>query len=133
MYAFVKTRGVLAFTTNDSSARASCRSWYARSAGYSGPSRPLWQPELAMKAGVIVAAVVGLAIAVWLLLHVGAEAVLATIASVGLGGFALICLTGFFVVALMGSGWFVLLPEYRLRDLVSCIIGRQTRDSAGDI
>jgi putative membrane protein len=86
-----------------------------------------------MKAGVIAAALVGLAIAVWLLLRVGAASVFAAIASVGLGGFALICLTGLFVVALMGSGWFALMPQHRLRDLVSCIIGRQTRDSGGDI
>ena len=86
-----------------------------------------------MKAGVIAAAVLGLAIAVWLLFHVGAAAVFAAIASVGLGGFALICLTGLGIVTLMGSGWFALLPDHRLRNLVSCIIGRQTRDSAGDI
>jgi putative membrane protein len=86
-----------------------------------------------MKAGVIAAALVGLAVAVWLLLHVGAASVFAAIASVGLGGFLLICLTGLFVVALMGSGWFALMPDHRLRNLVSCIIGRQTRDSGGDI
>jgi len=86
-----------------------------------------------MKAGVIAAALLGLALAVWLLLHVGAASVFAAIASVGIGGFALICLTGLGVVAIMGSGWFALLPDHRPRNLVSCIIGRQTRDSAGDI
>jgi putative membrane protein len=86
-----------------------------------------------MKAGVIVAALIGLAIAVWLLLRVGAGSVFAAIASVGLGGFVLICLTGLVVVSLMGSGWFALMPDHRLRNLVSCIVARQTRDSAGDI
>ena len=86
-----------------------------------------------MKIGVIIAALVGLAVAVWLLLDVGIGAVFAAVASVGVGGFALICLYGLCVVALMGSGWFALMPDHHLRNLVTCIIGRQTRDSAGDV
>ncbi len=86
-----------------------------------------------MKIGVVIAALVGLAVAVWLLLHVGIGAVLAAVASVGVGGFALICLYGLCVVALMGCGWFALMPDHHLRNLVTCIIGRQTRDSAGDV
>src|SRR6185437_4716322 len=128
-----KTRAVSASTTSASSAHASCRSWCAHSGGCSGRSQPRSPHEQAMKAGVVAAAIFGLAIAVWLLFHVGAASVFAAIASVGLGGFALICLTGLGIVALMGSGWFALLPDHRPRNLVSCIIGRQTRDSAGDI
>ena len=86
-----------------------------------------------MKAGVIVAAAIGLIVAVWLLFHVGAAAVFSAIASVGIGGFVLICLTGLFLVAMMASGWFVLLPQLNWRNFLSCLIGRQTRDSAGDI
>src|SRR5476651_1998658 len=86
-----------------------------------------------MKFGVIAAALIGLAVAVWLLLHVGIGSVLAAVGSVGIGGFALICLYGFTVVAVMGSGWFALMPHGRPRDLATCVIGRQTRDSAGDI
>ena len=33
----------------------------------------------------------------------------------------------------MGSGWFALLPVRRSRDLLTCMVGRQMRDSAGDI
>ena len=86
-----------------------------------------------MRIGVIAAALIGLAAAVWLLLDVGIAPVFAAIGSVGFGGFALICLYGFGVVCLLGSGWFVLLPEYAIQALAACIIGRQTRDSAGDI
>jgi putative membrane protein len=86
-----------------------------------------------MKFGVIAATLVGLAVAVWLILHIGIAPVFAAITSVGVGGFAVICLYGFAVVALMGSGWFALLPHGRPRDLVSLILARQTRDSAGDI
>ena len=86
-----------------------------------------------MKFGVIAAALIGLAVAVWLLLHIGVAPVFAAIGSVGIAGFALICLYGCGVVALMGSGWFALIPHGHSRDLLTCIIGRQTRDSAGDI
>ena len=86
-----------------------------------------------MKVGVIVAAAVGLVVSVWLLVHIGAAAVFGAIASVGIGGFALICLTGLVIVLMMASGWFVLLPQLNGRNLLSCVIGRQTRDSAGDI
>ena len=67
-----------------------------------------------MKFGVIAAALIGLAVAVWLLLHIGIAPVFAAIASVGIGGFALICLYGCAVVALMGSGWFALMPDHRV-------------------
>jgi putative membrane protein len=86
-----------------------------------------------MKIGVIAAALLGLAVAVWLLLHIGIEPVFAAVASVGFGGFALICLYGCAVVALMGSGWFALMADHHPRDLVTFIVARQTRDSAGDI
>jgi putative membrane protein len=33
----------------------------------------------------------------------------------------------------MGSGWFALMPDHVARNLVTCIMGRQMRDSAGDI
>ncbi len=33
----------------------------------------------------------------------------------------------------MGSGWFALIPGRTPRDLVTCIMARQTRDSAGDV
>jgi len=86
-----------------------------------------------MRFGVIAAAFVGLAVAIWLLLHIGIAAVFSAVTSVGLGGFTLICLYGTAVVALMGSGWFALLADRRPRELLTFIIGRQMRDSAGDI
>jgi len=86
-----------------------------------------------MKFGVTAAALIGLAVAFWLLLHIGIAPVFSAIGSVGIGGFALICLYGCTVVAMMGSGWFALIPHGHGRELLTCIIGRQTRDSAGDI
>ncbi len=86
-----------------------------------------------MRIGVIVAALVGLALAVWLVFHIGIDSVFSAIASVGIGGFALLCLYGVVVVALLGSAWYALIPHGRPRDILTFIIGRQTRDSAGDV
>jgi len=86
-----------------------------------------------MKLGVIVASAIGLALAVWLVLHIGIGQVWGTIASVGAGGFVLLCSYGFCVVGLLGCAWFALIPHKSPRDLLTFIIARQTRDSAGDI
>jgi len=86
-----------------------------------------------MKIGVIAAALVGLALFVWLLFHIGVEAVWDAILRVGFGGFAIFIAAGLGVVALLGCGWLALIPHARPRDAVTFIIGRQTRDSAGDI
>ncbi len=86
-----------------------------------------------MKIGVIVAALIGLALFVWLLFHIGVESVWQAVASVGLGGFALLTAAGIAVVALLGSAWLVLIPRAGPRDFVTFVIGRQARDSAGDI
>lgn len=86
-----------------------------------------------MKLGVIAVALAGLAVAVWLLFHIGIAAVFTAVTAVGIGGFAVLCAFGLGVVALMGSAWFALIPHATPRDLVTFVIGRQTRDSAGDI
>lgn len=86
-----------------------------------------------MKYGVIAAAIVGLALAVWLILHSGIGQIWSTIASVGPGGFVLLCAYGLCVVSLMGVGWYVLIPNHTPRDLATFIMARQTRDSAGDV
>lgn len=86
-----------------------------------------------MKIGVIAAALVGLALFVWLLFHIGIESVWRAVAAVGFGGFAFLTVAGIAVVALLGTGWLVLIPQAKLSDLGTFIIGRQMRDSAGDI
>ena len=83
-----------------------------------------------MKRGRIVAALGGLALVVWLVLHSGVAAVWAAVAAVGIGGFALLTAAGLLVVALLGSGWLALMPKASARDFLTFVIGRQTRDSA---
>ncbi|HEY0105427.1 MAG TPA: lysylphosphatidylglycerol synthase domain-containing protein [Rhizomicrobium sp.] len=86
-----------------------------------------------MKLGVVLAAAVGLALFVWLFADIGVGQVFAAVVSVGIGGFALLCVAGFAVVALMGLAWLALIPQDNPRDALTYILGRQTRDSAGDI
>jgi glycosyltransferase 2 family protein len=86
-----------------------------------------------MKIGVIAAALIGLALAIWLLLHIGVGQVFAAIGAVGISGFVLVVGYGLFVVVLLGTAWSVLVPGHGLRNLATFIIGRQTRDSAGDV
>lgn len=84
-----------------------------------------------MKIGVIAAALIGLALTVWLVLHIGIAPILSAILAIGIGGFALTIVYALGVVALMGCAWYVLLPSPS--DLLTFVIGRQTRDSAGDL
>jgi putative membrane protein len=86
-----------------------------------------------MKFGVIAAALIGLALFVWLLLHIGVEQVWQAIARVGFGGFAVLAVAGVAVVAMLGTAWLALIPNAKPRDVLTFILGRQTRDSAGDI
>ncbi|MEI9988728.1 MAG: lysylphosphatidylglycerol synthase domain-containing protein [Rhizomicrobium sp.] len=86
-----------------------------------------------MKIGVILAALVGLALFVWLLLHIGVAEVFHTVMAIGLGGFVLYCAAGTVVVALLGTAWAALIPHGHPRDALTYILARQTRDSAGDI
>ena len=84
-----------------------------------------------MKLGAIAALLAGLALAVFLILHIGLEPVLAAAARVGWGGFALICLSGLCVVALLGAGWTALIHDGARWPLL--VAARQLRDSASDI
>jgi glycosyltransferase 2 family protein len=86
-----------------------------------------------MKIGVIIAALVGLALFVWLLFHIGVGQVFAAIVSVGIGGFLLICLAGMAVVGLLGCAWFALIPHADPVDALTFVVGRQMRDSASDV
>jgi glycosyltransferase 2 family protein len=86
-----------------------------------------------MKLGVIAAALVGLALTIWLVLHIGVAPIVAAIVSIGFAGFALTCVYAVAVVALMGLAWYALLPAGAPRDVLTFVLGRQTRDSAGDI
>ncbi len=86
-----------------------------------------------MRFGVVVAAALGFAVAIYMVLRVGLGPVLHAVGGVGLGGFAAICAYALALVVVLASGWFALVPEGIGRRFATFAIGRQIRDSASDI
>lgn len=83
-----------------------------------------------MKLGVILAALAGLAVVVWLILSVGVAAVSNAIAAVGFGGFGLLCVFALATFLVLGVAWFALMPE---APVWSFVWGRIVRDAAGEV
>ncbi len=88
---------------------------------------------LRSKLGVMALAAVGVAVAVWLVLHVGLGAVMAAVVKVGWGGFALLCFLGLPVFVVLGFAWFVLIPRSAGTKLATFIWGRAVRNSAAEV
>jgi len=86
-----------------------------------------------MKLGVILAALAGLAVAAWLVIHVGFAAVLGAVAQVGWGGFAILCLYALGLFVILGSAWFSLMAGLPFPQLATFIWGRIMRDAAGEV
>ena len=83
-----------------------------------------------MKLGVIATALIGLAVAAWLIFHTGFAAVFGAVASVGWGGFALLCLYALATFLVLGAAWFALTPS---APFWSFVWGRIVRDAAGEV
>jgi putative membrane protein len=83
-----------------------------------------------MKLGVILAALAGFAVAAWLVLHIGFAAVLGATASVGWGGFAILCAYALMTFVVLGAAWFALMPS---APFWSFVWGRIVRDAAGEV
>jgi putative membrane protein len=83
-----------------------------------------------MKLGVVLAALIGLAVAAWLVFHIGLGAVLGAVASVGWSGFALLCLYGLGLLAVLGTAWAALMPG---AGLWTFVWSRTIRDAAGEV
>jgi putative membrane protein len=84
-----------------------------------------------MKIGALVALIVGLALAVFVILHIGFEQIFAAIGHAGWGGFALILLAAMPIIAFLALAW---------RSLLGPVVpywvffaSRQLRDSATDL
>ena len=86
-----------------------------------------------MKLGVIAAAFAGLAVATWLVFHVGPVGVASAILSIGWTGFAFLCLYALGMFAILGSAWFVLTPGLPFARVATFIWGRIVRDAAGEV
>ena len=86
-----------------------------------------------MRYGIIAAAAIGLAIAVYLVLRVGIAPVLDSVRSVGVAGFAIICAYALGLIVVLALGWYALFSPSLAPRLVNFIIARQIRDSASDV
>jgi putative membrane protein len=85
-----------------------------------------------MKLGAIAALLAGLALAVFLVFHIGIGQVLDAAGRVGWGGFALICVAGLGVEACLGTAWYALLFRHHVAWRI-LVAARQLRDSASDL
>jgi putative membrane protein len=83
-----------------------------------------------MRIGVIAAALAGLAVALWLVFHVGFASVIGAVASVGWGGFAALCAFALLHLVVLGLAWAVLMPGGRSG---AFIWARIVRDAAGEV
>src|SRR5215472_1285135 len=86
-----------------------------------------------MKFGVVVAAALGLAVAIYMILRVGLAPVLHAVLGVGLGGFVVICAYALALILVLASGWFALVPPVIANRFATFAIARQIRDSASDV
>jgi putative membrane protein len=86
-----------------------------------------------MKFGVVVAAALGFAVAVYMILLVGLAPVLHAVLGVGLEGFAAICAYALVLILVLASGWFALVPPLIANRFSTFVIARQIRDSASDV
>src|SRR5262249_4735370 len=100
-----------------------------------GSMRPVvrpGKPGVSVKIRVLIIAVLGLALAWYLLTHAGLQAVWTAATTVGWGGFALLCLASLLVFLLMGPAWYVLLPPSFGPPVWPFIWARMVRDGASE-
>ncbi|MEA3162016.1 MAG: hypothetical protein QOD95_3564 [Gammaproteobacteria bacterium] len=86
-----------------------------------------------MKLRVVIVALLGLALAIYLVAYTGMGAVFSAAAAVGLGGFGLLCLYALALFVVLGCAWHVLLPESSLANLRVFLWARMVRDAATDV
>ena len=86
-----------------------------------------------MKRRILIVAALGLALAVYLVTHIGLGAVYSAAVALGWGGFALLCLWGLGVFLLLGLAWHVLLPASPGAAAWTFVRSRMVRDSAAEV
>jgi glycosyltransferase 2 family protein len=86
-----------------------------------------------VKLRVVIVALLGLALAIYVVAYAGIGAVFSAVAAVGWSGFALLCLYVLALFIVLGSAWCVLLPESSLANLRVFIWSRMVREAAADV
>ena len=86
-----------------------------------------------MRIGVFIAGAVGLAIAIYVVLHIGVDQVAAAVTRVGISGYLAIVATSLALPFVLGLAWFALVDGLPLSRCPNFALARQIRDSAGDV
>jgi glycosyltransferase 2 family protein len=86
-----------------------------------------------VKLRVVIVALLGLALAIYLVAYIGIGPVFSAVAAVGWGGFALLCLYALGLFVVLGCAWYVLLPESSLANLRVFVWARMVREAATDV
>jgi len=86
-----------------------------------------------VKIRIVIVALLGLALAIYLFAYAGMGAVFSAVAAVGWSGFALLCLYAFSLFFILGCAWYILLPESTLTGLRVFVWARMVRDAATDV
>jgi len=82
---------------------------------------------------IVMIATLGVALALYLVKYVGVGAVLSAAATVGWGGFAILCAYSLILFLLLGSAWYVVLPPQSVPRAWVFIWARMVRDSAAEV
>src|SRR5277367_5545138 len=85
------------------------RDWLADSCGPETGSAPATRPTR-VKLRIVSIAILGLALALYLLMHVGIGSVWSAVLQIGGGGFAILCAYGLGQFLILGAAWCVVLP-----------------------
>ena len=86
-----------------------------------------------MKLRIVIIAVLGLALALYLAMYIGLGAVFSAAVAVGWSGFAILCLYALWLFLLLGAAWYVLLPDSCRTDPRVFVWARMVRDAATEV
>ncbi len=86
-----------------------------------------------MKARILIVAAFGLALALYLVMYVGLGSVFSAAATVGWGGFSVLCLCALPLFPILGAAWCMLLPAPSSAWWRITTEARMVRDAAGEV
>ncbi|HLY06660.1 MAG TPA: lysylphosphatidylglycerol synthase domain-containing protein [Rhizomicrobium sp.] len=86
-----------------------------------------------MRFGLIFAALLGVALAVWMIGAVGVQSVLSATLAVGWGGFVALCASGAVLFVVLGRAWFELAPQHGKAGFADFVWSRAIRECSGEL
>lgn len=86
-----------------------------------------------MRFGVIFAALLGLALAAWLIDSVGLRSIVSATFAVGWGGFVALCICGAALFVVLGTAWFALAPRQGNSRFANFVWARAVRECSGEL